>query len=51
MAILTASVSGMIGGLLSILFGVLVLVFPKFLRYFVGIYFLAMGILAMLLAF
>ena len=30
---------------ISILFGILVLAFPKFLRYFVGAYFLIMGLL------
>jgi len=35
-------------GILSILFGVLVLSFPKFLRYTIAIYFILMGLLALL---
>jgi len=31
----------------SILFGILVLVFPKFLNYLVGVYLILMGILAL----
>jgi len=39
----------MIGSaIISIIFGILVLAFPRFLRYFVGIYFLLMGILQLL---
>jgi len=34
---------------ISILFGILVLAFPKFLRYFVGLYFLLIGLLQLLL--
>lgn len=33
---------------ISIIFGVLVLAFPRFLRYFVGGYFIIMGILKLL---
>lgn len=40
--------SGTVKGILSILFGVLVLSFPKFLRYIIGIYFILMGLLALL---
>ncbi|MEK6741906.1 MAG: DUF3096 domain-containing protein [Nanoarchaeota archaeon] len=31
--------------IVSILFGILVLAFPKFLRYFVGAYFLIIGLI------
>ena len=34
--------------IISIIFGILVLAFPKFLRYFVGFYFLIIGILMLL---
>lgn len=33
---------------ISIIFGILVLVFPRFLRYFVGGYFIIMGLLKLL---
>jgi uncharacterized membrane protein HdeD (DUF308 family) len=32
-------------GIISIIFGILVLAFPRFLRYFVGFYFLIIGIM------
>lgn len=33
---------------ISIIFGVLVLVFPRFLRYFIGAYLIIMGILKLI---
>jgi len=34
--------------IIALIFGVLILAFPKFLRYFVGIYFLLIGTLGIL---
>jgi uncharacterized membrane protein HdeD (DUF308 family) len=48
---LTLPMSGIIAGIISIIFGVLVMAFPKLLRFVVGIYFILMGILALLAAF
>lgn len=42
MALTTIMISSAI---VSIVFGILVLAFPKFLRYFVGFYFLIIGLL------
>ncbi|MDP3987466.1 MAG: DUF3096 domain-containing protein [Nanoarchaeota archaeon] len=39
----------MSSAVISIIFGILVLAFPKFLRYFVGFYFLIIGLLQILL--
>jgi len=36
-----------VSAVLSIIFGVLILLFPKFLRFIVGIYFIAAGLLAL----
>ena len=36
-------------GIISLVFGILVLAFPKFLRYFVGIYFIVIGLLQLFL--
>lgn len=46
--ILMAVVGTLIAGLVSFIFGVLVLVFPKFLRYTVGIYLIFAGIFLVL---
>ncbi|MBM3228339.1 DUF3096 domain-containing protein [Candidatus Pacearchaeota archaeon] len=35
-------------GIVSLIFGILILAFPKFLRYFVGIYFIVIGALQLL---
>ena len=40
--------SGAVKAVISIIFGVLVLGFPKVLRYTIGIYFILMGLLALL---
>jgi len=36
---------------ISIIFGFLILIFPKFLRYFIGIYFIIVGIIGMISQF
>jgi uncharacterized membrane protein HdeD (DUF308 family) len=43
-----ASSGSLIIGILAILFGILVLAFPKFLRIFLGAYLIIAGILAIL---
>ncbi len=48
MGLFGIAISGLIGGIITIIFGVLVLAFPKFLRYLVGGYFILAGILAIL---
>ena len=50
MALLGITISGLILGIIAIIFGVLVLAFPRFLRYLVGIYFILVGILAVITA-
>jgi len=40
------AISGLILGIIAIVFGVLVLVFPKILRFLVGFYFILVGILS-----
>jgi len=39
---------GLLSALITILFGILVLVLPKFLRWVVGLYFLIIGIIELL---
>jgi len=41
---------GLIGAIITLIFGVLVLVFPKLLRFVIGIYFILMGILGIIAA-
>lgn len=48
MALFGIGISGMLWGIIAIIFGILVLVFPKFLRYLVGFYFIIAGILAII---
>jgi len=45
MAITVLAISS---GLISIIFGILVLAFPRFLRFFVGFYFLIIGLLQLI---
>jgi len=40
--------TGLVAAVISIVFGVLVIAFPRFLRWFVGLYFLIAGILALI---
>ena len=37
-------ISGLIGGILAILFGILILIFPRILNYLVAFYFIIIGI-------
>jgi len=43
-----ATIITLSSAVISIIFGILVLAFPRFLRYFVGFYFLIIGILMLL---
>ena len=43
-----ATIITLSSAVISIIFGILVLAFPKFLRFFVGFYFLIIGILMFL---
>lgn len=38
-------IGGLIGGVLAILFGILIFIFPRILNYLVAIYFLVIGII------
>lgn len=46
----TLVLSGLVGAIITLIFGILVLAFPKFLRYIVGIYFVLIGILGIIAA-
>ncbi len=48
MAFLGVSISGLIVGILAILFGIFVLVFPKILRYLIALYFIIAGVIAII---
>jgi hypothetical protein len=39
---------GLIWGIVTLIFGILVIVYPKFLRYTVGIYFIIVGLWAII---
>jgi uncharacterized membrane protein HdeD (DUF308 family) len=41
-----AAISGIVGGIISIVFGLLVIMWPRLLRYIVGAYFIIVGIIA-----
>lgn len=43
-------VSGLVGGLLSILAGIAVIVWPRIIAYVIGIYLIAVGIIAVVAA-
>ncbi len=40
--------TGLIWGIVTLIFGILVLIYPKFLRYTVGIYLVVMGLWAII---
>jgi len=42
--------SGLIGAIITLIFGILVLIFPKFLRVIVGLWFVLVGILGIISA-
>ena len=44
------AVTGLIGGILTILAGIVVIVWPKILAYIIGIYLIIIGILAIIAA-
>jgi len=39
-------ISGIVGGIISIVVGVLVIIWPRLLRYIVGIYLIIIGVIA-----
>lgn len=41
----------LIGGIVALLFGILIMVFPKILNYLVGIFFILCGVLALIIHF
>lgn len=41
-------VSGLVGGIISILFGIAVIVWPRLVAYLVGGYFILVGVLAVI---
>jgi len=43
-------ITGLLGGILAIIFAILIFVFPKILNYLVGFYFLIFGVLAVVRA-
>ncbi len=44
-------VAGVIGSIVSIVFGILILIFPRILNYLVAIYFILLGIAGLILSF
>jgi uncharacterized membrane protein HdeD (DUF308 family) len=44
------TISGLLMGILAIIFGVIVMIFPKILNYLVGIWLIIFGILAVIAA-
>ncbi len=40
---------GLVGGIVSLIFGIIVLIFPKILNYLVGIWLIVMGAMAIYL--
>jgi len=44
------SVSGLIGGILAILAGIVVMIWPRILAYIIGIYLIIVGVLAIIAA-
>lgn len=45
---MSLSVSGLIGGILTIIVGIIVLVWPRIIAYIIGIYLIIVGILAII---
>lgn len=46
----TLVLSGLIGSIITLLFGILVLAFPKFLRVFIGLWFIVLGAIGIISA-
>jgi uncharacterized membrane protein HdeD (DUF308 family) len=44
----TLGITGLIGGILAILFGIIIIIRPKIVAWLVGIYLIIMGILAII---
>ena len=42
---------GLIGGIITLIFGIVVMVFPKILNYLVGIWLIIMGVVALIAYF
>jgi len=42
---------GLIGGIISLIFGIIVLIFPKILNYLVGIWLIVVGAIAIYMRF
>jgi uncharacterized membrane protein HdeD (DUF308 family) len=42
---------GLIGGIISLAFGIIVMIFPKILNYLVGTWFILIGVVAIILYF
>jgi uncharacterized membrane protein HdeD (DUF308 family) len=42
------AVSGLIGGILAILAGIIIMVWPRIIAYIIGFYFIIVGILAII---
>ena len=51
MPIVTLPVLGLWMGIASIIFGIIVMIFPKILNYLVGIYLIIIGIMALIAYF
>jgi len=47
----TFAVSGLIGGIISIVAGIIILVWPKVLAYIIGIYLIIIGLVAVVTVF
>ena len=43
-------IAGLVGGILAIIFGIIVIIKPKILAWLIGIYFIIAGILALVVA-
>ncbi len=42
---------GLIGGIITLIFGIIVMIFPKILNYLVGIWFIIIGVVALIAYF
>jgi uncharacterized membrane protein HdeD (DUF308 family) len=43
-------IGGLVGGILAILAGIIVIIWPKIIAYIIGIYFIIVGVLAVIAA-
>ena len=51
MPITLASNLGLIGGIIALIFGIAIMIFPKILNYLVGIFLILCGVLALIVHF